>query len=355
MNRDTSWKQIASVYIGTVIGAGFASGQEILQFFANYGYIGILGALVSTLLFVVVASSVLLKVYNSKIDNYQQLILPVMGKKLSIIVEISILSYLFIGVCVMVAGSGALVQEQFGIPYNLGLIIMAVLTLLTVFRSVEGVLAANSILIPILLFGIVAISSTVLIKQGFSFEPQEAISANNHNWFISAVMYVNYNIISAIVVLASLLPVIKSRKIAVKGGVMGGLGLGILSIFIILPLLLLYKDVKHLEIPMLAVARYAVKNGDIFYSVLIWIAMFTTAVSNSFGFLTRICDIIKINFKLVTVIFCISTIPIAKMGFSKLVNIFYPLFGYLSSALILIFVVLSIYKKTADKLSNFKR
>lgn len=354
MNKDTSWKQIASVYIGTIIGAGFASGQEILQFFVNYGYIGILGALISTLLFGVVAITVLLNVYNNKVDNYQELILPVMGKKLSIIVEISILSYLFIGVCVMVAGSGALIEEQFDIPYNLGLIIMVVLTLLTVLKSVEGVLTANTILIPILLFGIVVISSTVMIKQGINFRPINPVPSSNNNWFISSIMYVNYNIISAIVVLASLFPVIKSRRTAIKGGLMGGLGLGILSIFIILPLILLFENVHNLEIPMLGVAKHAVKNGDLIYSLLIWIAMFTTAVSNSFGFLTRICDIININFKLAAVIFCLTTIPIANIGFSKLVNIFYPLFGYLSSVLILIFIGLSIYKQTSNKFFNLK-
>ena len=40
----------ACVYIGAVIGAGYASGQEILQFFAGYGYIGIAGAIITTTL-----------------------------------------------------------------------------------------------------------------------------------------------------------------------------------------------------------------------------------------------------------------------------------------------------------------
>ena len=352
MNRDINWKQIASVYIGTVIGAGFASGQEILQFFVSYGYKGLIGAAISTVLFMIIATVILLKVYNDKIENYQQLIVPVMGKKLSIIVEVIMLSYLFIGACIMVAGSGALFKEQFKISYNIGLIVMTILILFTVMHSVKGIITVNTILIPVLLIGIVFIGVVTFSKQDFNFNSVEIISENKHNWFISSVMYVNYNIISAIVVLTSLLSVIKNKKTAIKGGLIGGLGLGILAMFIIIPLLLLYKDVNHLEIPMLAVAKYAIKNGDLGYSFLIWIAMFTTAVSNSFGFLTRICDIIKINFKLAAVIFCISIVFVANMGFSKLVNTFYPLFGYLGSALILIFIVLSIYIKIRNKISN---
>ena len=41
-NRVTTFK-VAATYIGTVIGAGFASGQEILQFFSVFGNMGILG------------------------------------------------------------------------------------------------------------------------------------------------------------------------------------------------------------------------------------------------------------------------------------------------------------------------
>ena len=361
-SANTNWKQIASLYIGTVIGAGFASGQEILQFFANYGYKGIIGALVSTLLFIVVATAVLVKVYNNKLNSYQELIMPVFGKKLSVAAEFIMLSYLFITACIMVSGSGALFEEQLGLNYNLGLIIMVILTLVTVIRNVDGVLKVNEILIPILLLGIVAIGLLVMIKDDFNFIKSQGIVnglrpvvGKRNNWFISSIMYVNYNVISAIVVLASLKSVIDSKKTAVKGGVMGGLGLGVLTIFLIMPLLILYKDVSNLEIPMLGVARSVIRNGDIPYSLLIWIAMFTTAVSNTFGFLTRLCDIINVNFKLLAIIFCTLTIPVAKMGFSNLVDVFYPIFGYLGSALIVIFIVVSIYKEVKKWIGRKKK
>lgn len=38
MNKN--WVKIASIYIGTVIGAGFASGREIIEFFGIYGLKG---------------------------------------------------------------------------------------------------------------------------------------------------------------------------------------------------------------------------------------------------------------------------------------------------------------------------
>lgn len=44
--------RIVMLYVGTVIGAGFASGQEILQFFIDYGYKGILGNVLAGILFI---------------------------------------------------------------------------------------------------------------------------------------------------------------------------------------------------------------------------------------------------------------------------------------------------------------
>src|SRR5699024_12687096 len=39
--------RVAGAYIGAIIGAGYASGQEILQFFGSYGWIGIVGSIIT--------------------------------------------------------------------------------------------------------------------------------------------------------------------------------------------------------------------------------------------------------------------------------------------------------------------
>ncbi|WP_281182404.1 hypothetical protein [Lacicoccus qingdaonensis] len=44
MNRE-AWK-IAFAYTGVVVGAGFSTGQEILQFFTNHGLYSYLGILI---------------------------------------------------------------------------------------------------------------------------------------------------------------------------------------------------------------------------------------------------------------------------------------------------------------------
>ena len=45
--------KVAATYIGTIVGAGFATGQEVLQFFNRFGILGLGGLLIATVLFIV--------------------------------------------------------------------------------------------------------------------------------------------------------------------------------------------------------------------------------------------------------------------------------------------------------------
>ena len=59
------------VIIGAVIGAGFASGQEIYIFFYQYGVNGILGIIISSLLLGFVTYKVLHICKEKKVTNYK--------------------------------------------------------------------------------------------------------------------------------------------------------------------------------------------------------------------------------------------------------------------------------------------
>lgn len=50
-NQNVGIFKIAATYIGTIVGAGFASGQEVLQYFVSYGIVGVIGIIISTFLF----------------------------------------------------------------------------------------------------------------------------------------------------------------------------------------------------------------------------------------------------------------------------------------------------------------
>jgi uncharacterized membrane protein YkvI len=65
--------QVGFTYAGTVVGAGFATGQEILQFFTRYGWPATLSICLSTLLFVSLGIKLMLLAHDLKARSYEDM------------------------------------------------------------------------------------------------------------------------------------------------------------------------------------------------------------------------------------------------------------------------------------------
>ena len=66
--------KVVFVIIGTLIGAGFASGQEVYLFFYSYGIKGIIGILISSILMGIIIYKTLILVKENDINNYKDLL-----------------------------------------------------------------------------------------------------------------------------------------------------------------------------------------------------------------------------------------------------------------------------------------
>lgn len=333
-----NWVKIASIYVGTVIGAGFASGREIVEFFGVYGLKGILGMIISGILFSSVGSLLLIKIYNNKIKGFNELVNSIFGKKIGLIIDTIITFSLYTGFSVMISGSGAIFKEELGLSYNIGIIIMVICSFIVFLFSLEGLSFINTILVPLLIIGIIFTSIYVNIREGYNFSNVIGVSLTGKgNFLSSAFLYVGSNSLIILVVFSSLLPLVDSKKTAISGGVAGGITLSILGISILTSILIYYNEVFQLDIPMLKICSYIGYNYRKLYAIILWIAMFTTALANGFGFMNRIAN--RKHKLLLTVLFCISAIPLAKLGFSNLVGVLYPIFGFIGF-IVMAFVLL---------------
>ena len=332
MDKDTF--KIISIYIGTVIGAGFASGREIIDFFGVYGLKGLLGMIICGCIFASIGGFFLSSIYELKIRNYRELLNYIFGDKLSLIIETIIAIFLFVGFSIMLSGSGAIFSEEFNLPHSFGIYLMAVLCFIVFIFSIKGLSLINTILVPILIVGIVFLSSSLMLKEGFTFSNAEGVRFTNKGNFISSsILYCGFNSLLVTVVLSSLLPLIPNKSTALRGGIIGGFSLGIIGCFILIPLLILYTEIFNLEIPMLKVSEYVSIYYRSIFSIVLWLAMFTTAIANGYGFIENSSN--KINRTIVAFIFCICGIPVAKLGFSDLVSTMYPIFGYIGGIILI--------------------
>ena len=72
------------------------------------------------------------------------------------------------------------------------------------------------------------------------------------------------------------------------------------------------------------------------YALILWIAIFTTALANGFGFVSKFSS--KNKFK-ASLILCLSAIPLAKVGFANLVAIIYPIFGLMGVVIMILVLI----------------
>lgn len=326
------WKttfQVAATYVGAVMGAGFASGQEIQQFFARFGRWGLAGIVVSALLFSLLGWGMLDLQERWKITSYPEFFDHLLGRKWGRWADGLVSVLLFVGMLAMISGSGALFNEYFSFSRWLGIFLTGSVIALALWFRGEGVLWINSTLIPLKFIFCLGIA-TAAIFLATSQDVMGSVVMQNpivKNWAFSAVLYVSFNLTLAMVVFASLGRDVQ-RPGARLGAVLGGLALGVFA-FVIGAALLKFPDSLELEIPMVAVAG---KLGDwpaFFYVVVLWLAMITAAIGNGFSLVSRVVDTGKLSYSNATLLLLLLLLPVAGVKFSKIVQLVYPLFGYL--------------------------
>jgi uncharacterized membrane protein YkvI len=268
---------------------------------------------------------------NSK--SHLEIIKYTGGKTLGIIFDAIITFFLFGFLTAMIAGTGALFNQQFNLPSIVGNITMGVLTAITVLTGISGVISSISFVVPFLLVSVIGISVYSIINAPphiFTTAPAVGNSVLITNWLLSAVLYVSYNIILSIAVLGPLGVKAQNKKAIRNGAILGGLGLGLGSIMIFLALSINITDIARLEVPMIYIAGSISSVLQIAYSIILIAEVYTTAVASLYGFVSRIIDIEKPSTKVKAIVIgsMITAVLASQFGFTNLVKYLYPLVGY---------------------------
>src|SRR5690625_2081105 len=98
--------KMGSAFIGIIVGAGFASGQEVLQYFTSFGYAGTLSAIVATGLFAYLGATLTKLGSRMQTTSHKEVIYQISGRYLGVIVDYIIIFTLFGVAVVMIAGAG---------------------------------------------------------------------------------------------------------------------------------------------------------------------------------------------------------------------------------------------------------
>ncbi|MUG23653.1 hypothetical protein GNQ08_14760 [Paenibacillus macerans] len=330
MKNSVKVLQIAFTYIGTVVGAGFATGQEILQFFTRYGKWGVLTILLSTLLFVWLGTKMMLLAREIKAASYEDLNRKLFGERAGRMLSLFTLIVL-IGVnSVMLAGAGSVFMEHLGLHYQTGLWITLIFTFLLLGRGIKGVMQLNSLVVPLMLIlSLVIIFYTLGSPGAARFLTLETDSGVLAAW-VSPLMYSAFNLSMAQAVLVPIGSHTTSRKVIVMGGVIGGAGVGFMLMAGHFALSANMPGIVQYEIPMGSIAQQLGTTVQLIYVLLIFMEIFSTFVADVYGVTLQLRQHLQVPPMLISVTILLICYITSQFGFSSLLSVLYPIFGLFS-------------------------
>ena len=315
--------KIAAVYIGLVIGAGFASGREVLEYF-NFPSAGrFFGIPLSAALFMTVAYIILAKSSEEGIKTFDEYIESVGGRCAGFIKYV-MLFYMFCGFFVMLAGSGALTDKISPLPSFWGSMLMALICFFVLSFDLKGIVTLNVILVPFMIFGIMFVAIYSVL-----FNDTQVFLLNGSSMFLSAICYGAYNTVTAGAVLVPLSQGENIRNIR-RASVLGGFIIGLL-ILVVWWVQQVYLDVIwDSPLPMLEIAALCGKLSKRIYTLVLFMAICTTAVSQGFGIMSHFSKYTKTlkDRMMFSAVLCLLGLPCSLWGFSVLVENLYSFLGY---------------------------
>lgn len=315
--------KVILVIIGTIIGAGFASGKEIYNFFAKYGDYGLTATIVSGILIGLIIYIVSIIILNYKVKSNREFINLIHGSN----VFYNIINlFLLIIFYVMIAGFSGYFKQEFNICTYITSSILSSILFVILINKIDGIIKTNEILIPILIL----ITIYIIIKYSYFNNNVNIIKNNLNKSLIDAILYASYNSIILIPIIISLKKYICNLKDAISISVTSTILIIALSYGICFILIRSNNAVDTIDLPILKIIDNRLEK--ILYSIVIQMAIITSAISVGFALLNDLNNFISDNsktYKVIVFIMCLLGIPISAIGFGNIINVIYPIFGVL--------------------------
>lgn len=332
---------LSFIIIGAIIGAGFASGAEILSFFNYPVYIALpLLGLCGLFFYLVFKLYVGLGKYF-EIKNITSLNKKMFGK-FYLIADFVIFIGTFVVLAAMYAGiesSSKPLYTLIGLNVNFPLasIVTAIIAVLVLQKGIKGLEKAANTLIPIIVISIIVISILGLVL-GKNTEYFTAPTQFNINRFFPAIIvsfgYVCFNCYENATIIA------EGSKIKSKKGVnitllITGLILSLLLCLIFTSLKLSSGQIQSSDMPFLSLA-FSINNIlGYFYVFVIIFAIFISVLTNSV-----ICNewlVCYVPNKFISgVVITILAFVFSLFGFKTFVEVVYPIRAVLGAIYVII-------------------
>ena len=324
----------AGAFAACAIGSGFATGQEIMQFFSAYGQMGILGTLVTTILFTWCGATFMRHGYRHGLTRPKDCATFYFGSKAGPVIEAIFQIFLFGVFSIMIAGAGATMSEYFGISPMIGRIGICILAMVTVVLGLQKFTDILGSLGPVIVISAILIGFVSIFRHGSQISTVNDVlevatmTKVEGGWLWSALLYPAFNAIVVIFLSCCIGSTAASEKEATWGGIVGGLIFGGAIIVMNFGILADLPAVLNASVPTLVLAREISPVIATLFSIIICIGIYTTIVPSRWGIVRHFAADGTKKSVFLTILFSALGLALGLTDFKVLVNTIYPFSGY---------------------------
>jgi uncharacterized membrane protein YkvI len=364
---------VAGAYASYTIGAGFASGNEVLQFFGSWGPSGAIAAVVGGLL---MNAYFCLSAYRAGQSNTfekpHDIYVYYCGKYGGWVLDVFILLFVLGIFATMFSGAGSMINQFTGAPQVVGSVLIGVISAVVVFgglKVVENVLgyAGIVIIVYIVILGIVSIFNTessmdqaadvagavasgqVWQANMFELFPLSLLpgATTLNNPFLAGLCYSGVCLIVILPFIVSLGKNTKSSGEAVFSGIFSSIffnaGCGLVIVILLMNFEALIDPATNVmyPIPTLAAVTHLFPSIAWTFMVIIIAGIFTTIT----GYLWLLTDRVfpgepTRNSRILTAVLMVAGVALGSvLPFSQVVNFLWPLSGFAGILLTIAMIV----------------
>ncbi|MCG7236215.1 hypothetical protein [Corynebacterium sp. ACRQP] len=354
------WKRslaVAASFVGIVVGAGFASGMEALQYFVAYGTNGFFGVILAsvTMLFAATAFMTFGSYFLAREHN--EVFYNVTSKPAAFIMDWSAVACMFSVGFVMFAGAGSNLQQSFGWPIWIGAVAMLALMLIVGRFDVDKVSSvigwATPLLVVFVLIG--SIYSFTQVDVNWSevgnYAQQEVARADGTPyWWLGALNHTGLNALCGVSMALVMAGDEFDTKSSRLGGILGGVIYAVMLALLVASLLIQVESVNGADMPLLAVIDNVNPVLGFIMTWVIFLMVFNTCLGMFYALAKRLTSKHPERFYPTYAIACVVGFGLSFAGFQPLVNSLYPILGYLG--LFVMAVMTVTYLRHRDELKD---
>ncbi|QRP97577.1 hypothetical protein I6J72_10480 [Corynebacterium sp. FDAARGOS 1242] len=353
------WKRavaISMAFIGVVVGAGFASGQEAMQYFVAFGNWGLWGVVLAAALMLITGISILQLGSYFQADEHTAVYDKISGPIISRVLDYGTLATLFSIGFVMFAGGGSTISQQFeGVPIWVGGAVMLTLVLLVGLLDVDKVTSVIGAITPFIIIFVVLATGYTIITTDVDWSSINAYAVDNvetpiHSWWLAALNYTGLNVMCAVsmsIVIGG--NILDNRAVGI-GGFFGGIIYLILLTLLVVSLYMVAPEVNGQDLPVLTLINNVNPVLGYFMTFIIYGMVFNTAIGMFYAMGKRLTRKKPKLFYPVYAGACVVGFILSFIGFKQLVSSVYPILGWIGLLMIAVMVITWITQR--DKITS---